>query len=114
MKGGLIQDQHFTTSPKMTRVSKRLADCITWSHETLEGAQWTWEKVTFFVDSEAAQNVMPKSMFPEISSEESERSQNGKGFDGPGGDHIRITDSKSCPSELLRDLYARARGRSQT
>ena len=27
---------------------------------------------------------------------------------------LRITGGKSCPSELLKDLYARARGRSQT
>ena len=27
---------------------------------------------------------------------------------------LRITGSRSCPSELLMDLYARARGRSQT
>ena len=30
------------------------------------GAQWTWKKVTVVVDSGAAQNVMPRSMFPEI------------------------------------------------
>ena len=31
---------------------------------------------------------MPKSMFPEISTEETERFKNGKGFNGPGGEHI--------------------------
>ena len=28
------------------------------------GTQWTWEKVTVVVDSGAAENVMPRSMFP--------------------------------------------------
>ena len=32
---------------------------------------------------------MPRSMFPEISPEETERSKNGKGFTGPGGEHIK-------------------------
>ena len=41
------------------------------------------------VDSGAAEKVMPRSMFPEISTEETERSRNGKGFKGPGGEHIR-------------------------
>ena len=47
------------------------------------GAQWTWKKVTLVVDSGAAENVMPRSMFPEISTEETVRSKNGKGFKGP-------------------------------
>ena len=52
------------------------------------GAQWTWKKITVVVDSGAAENVMPRSMFTEISTEETERSKNGKGFKGPGGEHI--------------------------
>ena len=32
---------------------------------------------------------MPRSMFPEISTEETERSKNRKGFKGPGGEHIK-------------------------
>ena len=44
------------------------------------GAQWTWKKVTVVVVLGAAENVMPRSMFPEISTEETERSKNGKGF----------------------------------
>ena len=36
------------------------------------------------VDSGAAENVMPRSMFTEKSTEETERSKNGKGFKGPG------------------------------
>ena len=51
------------------------------------GAQQTWKKVTVVVDYGAAENVMPKGMFPEISMEETERSKNGKGFKGPGGEH---------------------------
>ena len=43
------------------------------------GAQWTWKKVTVVVDSGAAENVMPRSMFPEIPTEETERSKDGKG-----------------------------------
>ena len=38
-----------------------------------------WKKVAV-VDSGAAENVMPRSMFPEISTEETERSNTGKGF----------------------------------
>ena len=30
------------------------------------GAQWTWKTVTVVADSGAAENVMPRSMFPEI------------------------------------------------
>ena len=44
------------------------------------GAQWTWKKVTVVVDSGAAENVMPRSMFPEIGIRQTERSKNGKGF----------------------------------
>ena len=32
---------------------------------------------------------MPRNMFPGISTEERERSSNGKGFEGPGGEHIK-------------------------
>ena len=31
------------------------------------GAQWTWKKVAVVVDSGAAENVMPKNMFPDTS-----------------------------------------------
>ena len=40
-------------------------------------------------DSGAAEKVMPRSMFPEISTEEMEKSKNGKGFKGPGGEHVK-------------------------
>ena len=43
------------------------------------GAQWTWKKVTIVFRSGAAENVVPKSMFPNISTEETERSKNGYG-----------------------------------
>ena len=49
------------------------------------GAQWMWKKVTVVVVSGAAENVMPWTMFPEISTEENERSKKGQGFQGPGG-----------------------------
>ena len=74
----------------------------------------TQKKVTVAVDSEAAENVMPKNLFPEISTEETERSKNGKGFKGPrGGSTSRTTVSSSRPSELQRDSCVRARGRSE-
>ena len=41
------------------------------------------------VDSGAAKNVMPRSMFPEIGIRQTERSKNGKGFKGPGGENIK-------------------------
>ena len=53
------------------------------------GTQWTWKKVTVEVDSGAAENVMPRSMFPEIWIRQTERSKNGKGFKGPGGENIK-------------------------
>ena len=53
------------------------------------GAQWTWKKITVVVDSGGAENVMLRSMFTEISTEDTERSKNGKGFKGPGGEHIQ-------------------------
>ena len=54
------------------------------------GTRWTWKKVTVVVDSGAAENVMPRSMFPpEIEIRQTERSMNGKGFKGPGGENIK-------------------------
>ena len=41
------------------------------------------------VDSGAAENVMPRSMFPEIGFRQTERSKNGKGFKGPEGENIK-------------------------
>ena len=52
------------------------------------GAQWTLKKDTV-VDSAAAENVMPRSTFTETSTEETERSKNGKGLKGPGASHVR-------------------------
>ena len=68
------QAQHSITLLKVTRTSRCLEDSFIWSHETLEEL-----KVTVVVDSGAAENVMPRSVFPEISTEETERSKNGKG-----------------------------------
>ena len=39
------------------------------------------------VDSGAAENVMPRSMFPEIGIRQTERSKNGKDFKRPGGEN---------------------------
>ena len=41
------------------------------------------------VYSGAAENLMPRSMFPEIGIRQTERSKNGKGFKGPGGENIK-------------------------
>ena len=41
------------------------------------------------VDLGAAENVMPRNMFPEIGIRQTERSKNGKGFKGPGGENIK-------------------------
>ena len=48
------------------------------------------------VDSGGAENVMPRNMFPELSIEETERSQNCKGFKGPGAEHI-----KNCGQQVM-------------
>ena len=68
---------------RMTRKSKRLED---WLQE-LSGRR----KVTVVVDPGTAENVMPRSMYPEpeISNEETERSENRKGVKGPGREHIK-------------------------
>ena len=47
------------------------------------GVRWTWKKVTVVVDSGAAENVLLRSMFPDISTEETER------FKLPGEEHIK-------------------------
>ena len=78
------------------------------------GAQWTWKKVTVVVDSGAAENVMPRSMFPEIGIRQTERSKNGKGFKGPGGENIKNHGQQVMSDWTLRDLCARAHGRSRT
>ena len=78
------------------------------------GAQRTWKKVTAVVDSGAAENVMLRSMFSEIFTAETERSKNGNGFEGPGGEHITNYGQQVMSVRLLRDLYARARDRLQT
>ena len=41
------------------------------------------------VDSGPAENVIPRSMFPKIGIKQKERSKNGKGFRGPGGENIK-------------------------
>ena len=53
------------------------------------GAQWTWKKVTMVIDSGAVENVMPRSMFPQIGIRQTERSKNGKGLKGPGRENIK-------------------------
>ena len=48
------------------------------------------------VDTGAAEIVMPRSMFPEIGIRQTERSKNGTGFTGPGGENI-----KNCGQQVM-------------
>ena len=73
------------------------------------GTQWTWKEVTVVVDSGAAENVMPRSVFPVISHEETGTEKGSKDLE----ESTSRTVGKSCPSEPHKDSYARARGRSQ-
>ena len=41
------------------------------------------------VDSTAAENVLLRSMFPEVGIRQTERSKNGKGFKEPGRENIK-------------------------
>ena len=67
------------------------------------------------VDSGAAENVIPRSMLPEIGIRQTERvPRMEKDSKGQEGKHQELLDSKSCPSGPLRDLCARAHGRSRT
>ena len=63
-EGELTHDQHSTTL--LNHLLSRNAG----------GDQWTWKKVTVVVDSGAAENVMPRRMFHEMPTEETERSKN--------------------------------------
>ena len=60
------------------------------------GAHWTWKTVTIVVDSGAAENVMPKSIFTEISREDTERSKNGMVFKRPREERI-----KNCGQQAM-------------
>ena len=60
-----------------------------WVSRSAAGTQWTWKKVTVVVDSGAAENVMPRSMFHEKGIKQTERSKNGKGFKGPREENIK-------------------------
>ena len=62
-------------------------------------------------DLGAAENVMSRSMFPEISTEETTM---GRGSKEQEESTSRTMVRKSCTSELLKDLCARARGSVQT
>ena len=75
-----INGQHSITLQKTTKESRCL-EGRTVQRDT-GGAQWTWKKVT-------AENVLPGSMFPQLGIRQTEKSKNGKGFKGPGGEHIQ-------------------------
>ena len=51
---------------------------------------------------------MPRSMFPEISTEETERSKNGKGFNGPGGEQIKnyVTSVRTPEGSARKSTWA--------
>ena len=72
--------------PKRNRVAKRVGPVPTFQYldkddqekqspgglnhlvqRNAGGAQWTWKRATVVVDSEAAEDVMPRSLFPETS-----------------------------------------------
>ena len=73
-----------------------------------EGTQWTWKKVTVAVDSGAAENVMPRSMFPEIGIRQTDRSKHGKGFKGPGGEHIKNHGQKVITVRTLEGFVCKS------
>ena len=72
------------------------------------GAQWTWKKVTVVVDSGAAENAMPRSTFPEIGIRQTERSKNGKGFKGPGGENIKNYGQQVMSVRTLRGFVRKS------
>ena len=66
-----------------------------WVQRNAGGDQWTWKNVTVVVDSGAAETLMPKGMFPELSTRETERSKNGKRFKGTRESPSRPMDSQA-------------------
>ena len=68
------------------QVAKGLKDLLS---RNAGGTQWTWKKVTVVVDWGAAENVLLRSMSSRDRHQAKERSQNGKGFKGPGGENIK-------------------------
>ena len=88
-EGGLTRDQHSTASLKTMKVSKASGGLNHLVSRDAAGTHWTWKKVTVVVDSGAAENMMSRSMFPEIGIRQTERSKNGKGFKGQGGENIK-------------------------
>ena len=63
--------------------------------QALEDLSGCGRKVTVVVDSRAAENVMPRSMFPEIFTEEKRGARVEKGSKDPEDSTSRITGSKS-------------------
>ena len=99
---------HLAEEDEDEQVSRGLNHLVS---RSAAGTQWTWKKVTVVVDSGAAENVMPRSMFPEIGIRQTERSKNGKGCKGPGGENIKNYGQQIRPTGPLRDSCARARGK---
>ena len=97
-----MHGQHSTTSLKTMMMGKRPGDLVS---RIAGGAQWTWKKVTVVVDSGAAENVMPRSMFPEIGIRQTNRSKNGKA-------HQELRAVMTVRNS--EGLSTRAHGRSRT
>ena len=88
-EGEMIHDQHFhylAEDDEGEQASGGLNHLVS---RNPGGTRWTWKKVTVVVDSGAAENVMPRSMFSVIGIRQTERSKNGKRFKGPGGENLK-------------------------
>ena len=92
-EGELTRNSYLAEENEDEQVSRGLNHLVS---RSAAGTQWTCKKVTLVVDSGAAENVMLRSMLPEIGIRQTERSKNGKGFKGPGGENI-----KNCGQQIM-------------
>ena len=103
-EGELTRDQQFTISQRKTKTNRCRGGLNHLVSRSAAGTQWTWEKVTVVADSGAAENVMPRSMFPEIGSGKQRGPQMERDSRDQGERTSKSMGSKSCPSGPLRDL----------
>ena len=82
------QDQHFTTLPKMMRMSKRLEDRITWSHGTLEELSGRGGRSPLYLTWERQRMSCRGACFPRCPLKKRRGPRMEEGFKGPGGEHI--------------------------
>ena len=73
----VTKDRHLTTL--QTRKGKVSEDLNHLIQRDARGRRWMWKKVTVVVDSGAAENVMVRCTFSEISMKEIERCKSGDG-----------------------------------